>query len=544
MYTRTRPPSAPARSRGFKAWRAPLIVLAGAVPIGWYLFTRAAEPPPAPEAVAAPARARNAYHNRGFWTPPHAPRGQSRATRITGTAYDLHGNPVPGVQVSAMTFELSGNRPSPARSVESDVTGRFELEIADGSYYLAAHKAGYTPAQVVAHSGDEVGIVLRQSGVIEGRVTDERGNAVQRFSIDLVAPMTDDMPAPAALASKTFDSPDGSFRIEEVPDSAVHVRAVAEGYAPSFSPLVVAPEGEDQEVDLVLSAGCTLKGVVRDAGGQPLSDVFVDAERRQIGGAGMLGDASIDATSQDETGGDGQFELPNVPPGDVMIRAYDGMHAVSTLAMKVGRCDELTPVELRMSAGGALAGVVRDLAGNPVAGAKVVLSNRAIGFVNTVSSQDGAYRFEKLPTADMVRLQALSGDQRVAVIVGVEDGKTTERDLLFPAAGEGEIHGRVTAGERPLAGMQLLVVSAVDEVMGMHYPVTGADGTFRVRGLPDGLYVLLVSSTGRSVATNVQGGSVQAVDIDVAAAPEPRPPRRTVAGAEDAAPAGEPEGEP
>lgn len=545
--TRTRSPGAPAPNRGFRTWRAPLIALAVVAPIGGYfLFMRdageAQEPPR--EAVAEPVRAPNAYRNRSHWVAPTAPAGQSRAARITGTAYDLNGNPVAGVELAAMTFEVSGNRASPARRVESDASGRFELLVADGSYYVAAHKAGYTPAQVVAHSGDEVGIILRQGGEIAGRVTDEKGNAVQRFSIDLIGATADDMPAQAALASKSFDSPDGSFRLEEVPGSQVHVRAVAEGFAPSFSPLVAVPAGESKSVDLVLSAGCTLKGVVRDRSGQPLSDVLVDAERRQLGGAGLLGDSSIDATSQGETGADGLFELANVPAGDVMIRAYDGMHAVSTLAIKVGRCEDLAPVELKMGAGGGLSGVVRDLEGKPIGGAKVVLSHRAIGFVNTMSNEEGEYHFDRLPAADLMRLQALRGEKRVAALVTVEEGKTTERDLLFPTAGTGEIHGRVTAGGRPLAGMQLLVVTNSDDLLGMYYPVTGIDGTYRVSGVPDGMYVLLVSSTERSIATTVTDGSTQTVDIDVAAPPEPLPPPEIPPAGLDAAPADEPAGEP
>lgn len=507
------------RDRGPGRWPLYAAAVLLSIPALWALYPAREPPGTVSPAFAAPPRPRSGYENRALWQGPASPVVATPA--ITGTVYDLQGRPVGGAVVTATTFHVAGNRPAAAGSVESDASGHFELPLPGGSYYLSGDKPGYGPARTIAHSGDDVGLVLVQSGVITGRVLDERGQPVRRFSVDVIGLTTDDMAAPAPFVSTYFDSPDGTYRIEQLPDQPVTLRATALEYAPSISDMVQVPPGETRAMDLTLSSGCTLRGMVEDTAGRPLQDVFVDAELRA--NAGVLGVASIDATSQADTDAQGHFVLEHVPLGDVLIRAYDGAHAVSTAAARIDQCDGLTPVTLRLSAGSTLEGSVLASSGAPVAGARVTLTGRALGFVSTVSDAEGRYRFQKLPAGPM-RIEAARGAQRAVTIVAVPENGATEKDLPFPAEGTGEIRGRVTARGVPLPGMSLMVVTHQGQgMLDTMYSTTALDGGYRVPGLAAGMYAILVMSTSSVGSARLLADAVETVNIDVGVKPEVAP---------------------
>lgn len=459
------------------------------------------------------------YQNRAQLRRAEALADEAPSTpAIRGTIYDMEGAVVEGAVVSAATFQIAGNVPTTAGSVESDAQGRFELRLPDGSYYLNGGKEGYGPAIVIAHSGDDIGIVLPRSGVVLGHVYDERHEPVKRFTIDVLPLARDNMPAPAPLWSQRFDSPDGSFRIDRLPRTPSFLRATAEGHAASFSPTLNVEPGKTRELDLTLASGCTLIGTAVDEQGRPAPSVFVDAEARRV--AGMMGNASIDAASQAETDMEGRFRLEHVSRGEVLVRGYDGSHAVTTVAVQVADCDAQEPIKLTMSSGGVVTGVVRRGDGTPLPGAKLALSHRSIGYLHTLSDAEGRYRFDQLP-ANLLRLEVQESGHHTMVSVLVKDGESVEKDIALVGEGQGEIRGRITAGGKPLRGVQIHVATALAaSTMDIHFPTTDEDGTYRVTGLAEGAYLLVVSSTFRTAVANVEAGQVVTADIDVAATPE------------------------
>lgn len=506
--------SSPQVPRGGRPWLVPVALSIVIISVTAYLLIRPTNQPE-PDARPAPAltgKTRPIYENRAVWraggTQPPA------ATSIRGTVYDTAGLPIVGARVTASTFRVAGNRSSPAATVRSDGDGRFELSLPDGTYYLTGEREGFGPAMIMANSGDDVGIVLPRSGILGGHVEDENGQPVTHFTIDVISPSTDDLAAPTPFASKRFDSPDGSYQITELPDRRVFLRVAAPGHAPAISDPVQIEPGKSEIKDFKLNTGCVMTGVVKDDAGAPVPEVLVNAELRRS--AGMMGTSSIDAPSVDETDADGRFELENVPIGDLMIRAYDGEHAVSTATLRIEGCDDLEPLELRMTAGGGLDGVVRDAAGKPVPGVKLTLSHRSIGFVNTTSDAEGGYHFDRLPAGGM-RLQAMRGGQHTTTFIAIPEGERIQRDVLFSSGGTGEIRGRVTSGDRPLAGMALVVITSEGKgILGSHHPVTGKDGTYRVTGLADGVYAVLVGSVSRVTQAHLENGGVVTADVDIA----------------------------
>lgn len=497
-----------------------IVIVVGLVAAGLWLLLRSAPPPAGAEpGIVELPKPRSGYENRAVWRTPASRHGGAAAPKISGTVYDAAGGPIEGAKVSATTFQVAGNQSTVVGTVETDSLGRFTMVLADGTYYLNGEKPGYGPSIAMAHSGDEVGLVLRKGGVVEGRVIDDKKQPVTRFTIDVIGPGTDDMAAPAPFLSRSFESADGSFRIAELPRQAVFLRATAPGLAPGVTAMLKVGDAKTDDVEIILSAGCVMTGMVVDADGTPLADVFLDAELRRS--AGMMGVTSIDAASQADSDAAGRFKLDHVPIGDVVVRAYDGSHAVTTVELHVEKCGDPAQIEVRMAAGSTLSGVVKTADGKPIAGAKLTLSHRSTGFVDTVSAEDGKYRFEKLPAGGM-RVEAQADGERVMALVMIAEGQSAEQDITLPAAGTGEIRGKVTAGGKPLSGLQLLIASNNGGgTMGMRRPVTGPDGGYRVTGLKEGLYVVIVASTNQLQQAKVEAGGTATVDLDVGLTQEP-----------------------
>jgi protocatechuate 3,4-dioxygenase beta subunit len=523
-----RKPFSSQEPRGPWPWRlrwALIVVAIGILVAVFFIVRRAQEAPDIKEpGLALTAKQKSGYQNRGFWYPsPDKAPAAAESPRIKGTVYDMRGRPVSGARVSASTFQVAGNQSTTAGSADSDAAGKFELKLPDGAFYLRAEKDGFSPSIVTARSGDDIGIVLHDGAVIEGHVKDEKGQPISHFSIDVVSPAPDDLAAPAPFLSKRFESPDGSFKIDQLPDQPVYLRATASDYSPAVTDMIKAAPGKAATAEITLQAGCQIKGIVEDASGVPVSNVFIDAELRRT--IGSIGEGSVDAARQAESDQEGKFVLDHVPVGGVAIRAYDGQHAVTSMETKIESCDA-PPLKIKMIPGVTLSGAVRGTDGQGVPGVKLTLQHRSIGFVNTLTDKDGNYRFEKLPPGGM-RMEAQRGDQRAMLMVAIPEGQDVQRDILFPTNGNGEIKGRVTTSGTPLPGMQVMVVAnSGGGMMDTRYPRTDADGSFRVTGLADGMYVLLVPSTSKVSTAQVKDGSKESVDIDISA-PPPEPPKVT-----------------
>jgi carboxypeptidase family protein len=469
---------------------------------------------------------RSGYLNRALWKsegPSEIDRQARERPSISGLVYDMEGSVIPGARVAATTYQLAGNIPTTAATTESDEQGRFKLELPEGSYHLTGQKDGFGQSLIIANSGDTVSLILPRSGSVHGHVYDEQHRPVQHFAIDVITAAPDETAAPAPLWSKRFDSVDGSFLVPSLPGWPVSIRATATDFAPAFSPMVAVEPGKTRSIDLTLTVGCSLTGTVEDEKGVPTPYVFLDAEARM--GAGATSEMSMEAAKQTQSDEKGRFKLDNVPSGPVLIRAYDGSHAVTTATLDVGDCAKLAPLKMTMTLGGGITGIVKGGDGKPLAAARLVLSHRSVGFVNTTTDAEGRYHFEQIPAA-IVRIEAEYKGQRTVVFATVKDAVQVEQNISLFAKGTGKLRGIITAAKRPLAGAQLLIASnhGLEEGLDLYYPVTGPDGTYELTGLPEGTYLVSVSSTARSTGVGIKAGEVTTQDLDIADKPPPRQP--------------------
>jgi hypothetical protein len=456
------------------------------------------------------------YANRSI-LPSRAP---SEVPVIKGFVYDVEGHPLRDAVVSATTFDIAGNIPSTAAFTKTDELGRFELELLSGTYQIGAILEGFGTASTTAHTGDDISLVLSASGVIVGRVRDERGDPISNFSVDVVVAAPMDMAAPPPVFSRRYATLDGAFRVDQLPVWTVMVRASAEGYAAAYSPDLNVQPGRTQKVDLTLTRGCVLTGKVAHASGDPAKGILVDVESQF--GSGLIGTTSALTTSQAESDDHGRFRIEHVPTGSIVVRAYDGESAASTVTREVTDCANIEPVELVMGTGGILSGVARRGDGTPLPGARLTFQHRGVGFVSTVSDAEGRYRFDRLPTG-LGRLALVGEGQTVEKMVRATDGKEVRLDIALIPEGTGRVQGHITAGGKPLAGLRLVLVGGRQRGLIFHYVTTGPDGTYSLENLAPGTYDLEVDSTLAAAVVRIRSGQAAKRDIDVTAQLASRP---------------------
>lgn len=496
-----------------RLWLGAGLLLAAA--LVFFARHRATAGAAAPRAGASEKR--STYVNRSFSPSATAGRsGVAETSAIKGLVYDVDGHPLRDATITAMTFETAGNIPQATGAVRSDELGRFELRLRAGTYQLSADLEGYGPASTTAHSGDSVSLILPHSGAVEGHVTDEHGNAVSRFVIDVVVAVPGDAPVPPTVFSRRFDSSDGSYRVDRLPVWEVVVRASAEGYAPAYSQDNGVNPGETKSLDFKLSRGCALTGKVEDPTGHPVANVLVDAEARF--GVGGFSDSAMQTADQAESDQDGSFQLANVPLGAVVVRGYDGSHAVTSVPVDITDCARIAPVKLVMSGGGSIAGVARGGDGKPLSSARITLSQRASGFLTTTTDERGAFRFEQLP-AGAARLELHHEGRSATQFADVEGGREVNRDITLVPEGTGTLRGRITTGGKPLPGVQLLVIAGHGRERGLdtYSPMTAADGTYVIDHLPKGAYLVTVTSHSAGRGAPVKPGETATVDLDLTA---------------------------
>ncbi len=166
--------------------------------------------------------------------------------------------------------------------------------------------------------------------------------------------------------------------------------------------------------------------------------------------------------------------------------------------------------------GPAIAGLVHDGSGAPVAGAAVTITGpdgHQLG--RTTTGPDGRYVIAVTPGDHLVIVTAPGRVPQAATIVVGEFAVVRDFPLVLDdVPPSGELHGVVRSPQGvPLAGVTAAVTDENGEVVAT--TVTGPDGAYRVTGLADGHYTL-VAAGHRPATVTVQVGSAEPATVRVA----------------------------
>lgn len=405
----------------------------------------------------------------------------------------LVGTPARGRQVATVT--------------END--GTFELKGPPGvleSLVVAAPRHALRDFRDL-QEGTQLVVILEPAVPFSGTVKDTEGRPVPQARVRLFPRGRPDL---APLSAETASS--GRFRLDSVAPGRWDVTVDKDGLAPFHERMLVIPPPDGLRRNYVLEGGLTLRGTITTDGGKlvvggaliEVIDRIVDG-RRDINQSRRLGPYVSRP--------DGSFEIKALLPGVLVLlikaNGFGSMfhgHEVSTrnpsgLFAQI----ELPPVA-------KLGGRVLQPDGRPAGGVFVVLRPDGIRqhqFAEMApfllgaetwadelgdrwpafrTKSDGTWKVENAPAVITARVQAVDPAGRFAgsrsTHVNLAKGGRPGIELkLLPGV---SISGRVTGADGSA------VVGASVKMAGVR-DVTGEDGSYRLRGVPEGTQRIRVS---------------------------------------------------
>ncbi|MCX7049176.1 MAG: carboxypeptidase regulatory-like domain-containing protein [Candidatus Sumerlaeota bacterium] len=389
-----------------------------------------------------------------------------------------------------------------AKSVRTGDDGAFRLEDLPGVKLPAkiSGKGWTTQSMKELTLDQETRIVMREAGVIKGRVVEE-GAATPVKSYSIKWDSADGRPEREPTES-LVNTDDGCFTIYDLQqDMKYAVTVRASGFVPAVKKDILgAAEAQAKPVEFKLSKGVETKGTI-----------FAAADQTPIAGAQVAlypaeGDSRHGYRYRDEairtqTDKDGVFSLrESDDPGILIIKAnafgpllipaedrerYGGVHA-----LRIG---------LRHS--GAIKGTVT-VKGKPVSGARISHygANDSLGGdfeeISDRSSdtdEDGFYRIADLvPGSYGLNVDySPSGEtgfsQHVSVSLGEAEEKTVDIKI---DSGAGILFGRVLKNGTPSPDIGLTLRSGKSYESPTFAARSNPNGEYRIENLPEGRYTV------------------------------------------------------
>lgn len=427
-------------------------------------------------------------------------------------------------RMGGMTFRMGGNT---ERSFQS-ADGSFELpDVNPGKWTVRATAAGYRGAEVggveVGEGEAREGIVLslKKGGTLSGRVLDpRRGTGVANADVSWQesAPDGPNRAAAAMIArlsgsnSATATDADGRFRFEGLPEGKVTITASH----PDFLDGSKDVASDTEQVDITLSIGGSIAGMVvgRDgrapaAGAEVFLDPLGESSGGWMGGAGEPSRA--DAA--------GNFLFGHLRPGRYRVRAEAPAGKAPPKEVVLTENQRLDGVMLALTGGTAVRGTVTGLPAGSLGGIRISASARDYSDMTT-TDEAGRFLLRDVP----------AGSLRIAATTAMMSGRTALKNFEVPEGaaefpadiafeGSSRLAGRITRGERPLAGIFVNASPDPPSPTGARASAqTDEDGRYALEGLSDGRYQVFLGGQGVSYRKVMEVAGDTPGDISLPAA--------------------------
>ncbi|MBK9090864.1 MAG: carboxypeptidase regulatory-like domain-containing protein, partial [Holophagales bacterium] len=300
------------------------------------------------------------------------------------------------------------------------------------------------------------------------------------------------------------EAPDGRFVLEDVPAGKWLVSVTAKGYQDGRAAGVVVEEATTTDgVEIRVSPGSTLKVRVTDAkSGRGVPEA-------QVGVAAEAGGSTFQSSSAGGlllTDVDGRFEAEGLAPGKVKVSVAhaDYTDRTESVELKEGG----SSVEVALSRGSSLGGVVLSETRQPVPGAEVALEGANApgrgfgsgGGESATTDASGRFRFDHLSPGRYTlgaSVPAQAAEPVEAIVVAGE----SKDDVTLVLAGGATIRGVVSGLSETLrAGVGVNASGPRDYWASAR---TGADGRFELSGAPAGTISL------RATAGDILSGATR-----------------------------------
>lgn len=311
------------------------------------------------EAQAAAAR---------FSGAPVTVRLKPSAARLSGVLRDQTGRPA----IDAVVRVTGG---AVTRWVVTDPTGRFEITglPAKGGRLQALGRDGSSLETAVSVGTAPLAFTLGRAGAIEGRVTQiDSGRVVASVKVTARA-------SGSTVLART--GVDGRYRITGLPQGSYRLTFDEKRFVLLERREVELAAGETKTLDIALTPAVTLVGRVSDEKGQPVAGArgaLAPGSETRMGMMFRVMGRESEANAGGFTSGlDGTFRATRLAPGTnqklTVTHPDFERRVVAGLDLVPGAPRPLS-IDIVLSPGYALAGVVKDKEGKPVEGAEVTLN--------------------------------------------------------------------------------------------------------------------------------------------------------------------------
>lgn len=428
---------------------------------------------------------------------------------IEGRVVDRAGAPRAGASVEVRKSEAQGWWGGRGRSdATTGGDGRFRVgERTPGEDVdLFVTLEGFTTASrrgVSLPAEEPLEIVLEPSPSVAGIVVDEAGRGIEGADVFAAAERRLGGGYSTTTAGEARTDSNGRFEIGELEFAGTTMLAVrADGYQEAHEEIELLPGQRLEGLRIELGVGLRLVGRVVDEDGTGIAEAFVRVEPR--GGGQWRG-----RTPWSQSDGAGRFVLEGMEPGRHRLLAHAEGHAATTVEVEARASGP--EIEIVLSTGRRISGLVLDAEGAPAAGATVRVVGDGGRFVGTVERAGPDGRFEVSGLADgawsLVASHETLGVGSVEILAEGEDvsGVTVE---LSPG---GRAYGRILGAElASLAEATVFAFGTGNRTVG----TVDWEGRWSVEGLAPGSWAVLVSIDGRSLQAQVEVGPGEEVEYD------------------------------
>ena len=339
------------------------------------------------------------------------------ATRVQTSDEPLTIHLTEGCMIRGQVFEAATGSPIPGATVAvhdnggeqksgvSDANGVYEVrgisETRRGTTFVNVDCTGYERVsnfKVEVTEGaisDGIDFHLRRNGTVSGLVTDGNGNPLAGVSVAARRSHPNGAVVVNVGMAATTDA-GGRFTIEQVqPGDATFLEGTHSDYLRSQSEqFPVAPGEELGGLQLVMRLGGSIAGRVIDESGVPIANATVG-----VRDGNMTASTPEALPNKVYTKADGTFVIRRLEAGgQSLLVSAKGFLNVEDNRHEVVEGQTTQGIEIRLTAGSYLGGMVVDQSGLPIIGARVTVTDTSSG-MNTyhrMTDSNGRYLFEEL----------------------------------------------------------------------------------------------------------------------------------------------------